>query len=109
EIGYNYRITDIQAAIGLTQLDRLEDIMARRHAIADRYGAALQHHPFIVPPHVPRHLEHNWQSYQVSLRSSAPLERDAAMDRLFDLGIPTRRGVMASHLEEPYRGLGPPL
>lgn len=109
EIGYNYRITDIQAAVGLTQLERLEDILARRRAVAERYRAALQNHPFVAAPHVPEHLEHNWQSYQVSLHSSAPMERDALMDRLFDLGIPTRRGVMASHLEEPYRGLAPPL
>lgn len=103
EIGFNHRLTDIQAAIGLAQLDRLDWILRRRSAIAERYGEALQAHPFITPPQVPPKVQPNWQSYQVTVSPDAPLERNAIMDRLFDLGIPTRRGVMASHLEAPYR------
>ena len=45
----------------------------------------------------------NWQSYQVRLREEAGLSRNTVMDRLFEMGIPTRRGIMASHLEPPYR------
>jgi perosamine synthetase len=103
EIGFNYRITDIQAAIGLCQLDRLDDALARRRAIAGRYSAALAQHPFLVPPSVPSGLEPNWQSYQVSVAAAVQLSRESVMDRLYDGGIPTRRGVMASHLEAPYR------
>jgi perosamine synthetase len=109
EIGYNHRITDIQAAIGLRQLDRLEDALARRRAIAAHYSAALADHPFLAAPAIPEGLEPNWQSYQISLRAHAPMTRNTVMDRLFDRGIPTRRGVMASHLEPPYRGLGAAL
>ena len=106
EIGYNYRITDIQAGIGLAQLDRLDDILARRREVADRYRRALAGHRAFIPPHVPSGLSPNWQSYQIALRRDAPVTRNAVMERLHALGIPTRRGVMASHLEPPYRDSG---
>jgi perosamine synthetase len=109
EIGYNHRITDIQAAIGLAQLDRLDYILERRRAVAARYGAYLSGHPAFIAPHVPPGLIYNWQSYQVRLREAAGLSRHAVMERLFEMGIPTRRGVMASHLEPPYRQDAPLL
>ena len=104
EIGYNFRITDIQAAIGIVQLDRLPEILERRRQIARRYNDYLRNHPVLVPPYVPEGLEHNWQSYMVALRPGTRLGRNQVMDWLHDKGIPTRRGVMASHLEPPYRG-----
>ncbi len=103
EVGYNFRITDIQAAIGLAQLDRLTHVLEARRALAERYEAALAQHPWLVPPRIPPHLSPNWQSYQVMMVADAPKTRNAVMDRLHELGIPTRRGVMASHLEPPYR------
>jgi perosamine synthetase len=106
EIGYNFRVTDIQAAIGLAQLDRLEDVLARRRAVAERYQRALAGHPVFIPPHVPPELLPNWQSYQIALRPNSPVTRNAVMERLHAMGIPTRRGVMASHLEAPYRAMG---
>jgi perosamine synthetase len=109
EIGYNHRITDIQAAIGLAQLDRLDDLLERRRAVAARYGAYLFGHPVLIAPHVPAELVPNWQSYQVRLRGDSGWSRNEVMDRLFKLGIPTRRGVMASHLEPPYRPAADPL
>ena len=109
EIGYNHRITDIQAAIGLAQLDRLDDILERRRAVAARYDAYLSGHSVFIAPHVPEELDPNWQSYQIRLRDCAGRSRNAVMDRLFEMGIPTRRGVMASHLEPPYRQDAPAL
>ena len=106
EIGYNFRITDIQAAIGLAQLDRLNDLLARRRAVAECYQRALAGHSFLIPPHVPTELTPNWQSYQIALRPGGPLARNTVMERLHAMGIPTRRGVMASHLEPPYRDMG---
>jgi perosamine synthetase len=105
EIGYNYRITDIQAGIGLAQLDRLDDILARRRAVADRYQRGLAGNRAYVPPGVPSGLSPNWQSYQIALSPNAPLTRNVLMERLHAMGIPTRRGVMASHLEAPYRNM----
>jgi perosamine synthetase len=106
EIGFNYRITDVQAAIGLCQLDRLPEFLACRRASAERYTRALANHPLIRPPHVPHGLQPNWQSYQVVCRTPGAAARNAIMDRLFEAGIPTRRGVMASHREAPYAPLG---
>jgi perosamine synthetase len=109
EIGYNHRITDIQAAIGLAQLDRLDDFLERRRAVAARYSAYLAGHPLLIAPHVPAGLLPNWQSYQVRLRPHSGWSRNEVMDRLFELGVPTRRGVMAAHLEPPYRHDAPSL
>ena len=109
EIGYNHRITDIQAAIGLAQLDRLDAILDRRRTVAARYDTYFSGHPLFIAPHVPAGLDHNWQSYQIRLRDGVGWSRNAVMDRLFEMGIPTRRGVMASHLEPPYRQDAPAL
>jgi perosamine synthetase len=106
EIGYNFRITDIQAAIGLAQLDRLDYVLGRRRALAERYQQALADHPVLIPPHVPAGLAPNWQSYQIAVRPGGSVTRNMVMDRLHAMGIPTRRGVMASHLEPPYASSG---
>lgn len=106
EIGYNFRITDIQAALGLCQLDRFDDLLARRRKVAERYIAGLSNHPCIEPPYVPVHVTPNWQSFQVRVRPNNSVVRNTVMERLHAEGIATRRGVMASHLEPPYKGLG---
>jgi perosamine synthetase len=106
EVGYNFRMTDIQAGVGVAQMNRLDDILERRRRIAARYVDALKQHPFLIPPFAPAHVEPNWQSFQVRIREDSPLTRDQIMERLHESGIATRRGVMASHLEPPYRGLG---
>jgi perosamine synthetase len=103
EIGYNFRITDIQAAIGLAQLDRADEALLRRRQAAEHYQRVLTNHPVFIPPHVPPKLTPNWQSYQITLRPGSNVSRNGVMDRLHAMGIPTRRGVMASHLEPPYR------
>ena len=106
EVGFNFRMTEIQAAIGNRQLDRLPDILARRRSVAERYNAALSSHPWIAPPVVPAESEVNWQTYQARVSRDAPFSRNQVMERLFAQGIPTRRGVMSSHLEPPYAGTG---
>lgn len=105
EVGYNARMTDIQAAIGVVQLSRTDELLAARRRIADIYNAHFRDHGLVEPPVVPEGVEHNWQSYQVMVCRQSPFSRNEIMDRLFEAGIPTRRGVMASHLEPPYRGL----
>ena len=77
--------------------------------MGDEMHDEITGHPALIAPHVPPGLIHNWQSYQVRLREDAGLPRNAVMDRLFEKGIPTRRGVMASHLEPPYRRDAPSL
>lgn len=109
EAGYNFRITDIQAAIGNAQLEKLPAILERRADVANRYNEYLCDHPMFVPPNVPDGLQHNWQTYQIEMRPGCGVERNAVMESLFESGIPTRRGVMASHLEPPYRASGAKL
>jgi len=100
EVGYNYRITDIQAGIGLAQLARLDDMLARRCRVAERYLAALPGLRFLRGPYVAPGVKPNWQSFQVAIDPGAPLSRNGLMDALHARGIATRRGVMASHLEQ---------
>jgi perosamine synthetase len=101
-VGYNYRLTDVQAAIGIEQMKRLDDIVSRRRELAARYDAALAEHPWLIPPHVPDYAFHNYQSYAAMLAEDAPFGRDELMQRLLDAGIATRRGIMLSHREPAY-------
>ena len=104
EIGFNYRMTDLQAAVGCAQLRRLDEMLAKRRALACRYTEHLATVPWLVPPQEPPGLRHNYQSYMVRLTSDAPIGRDQLMQELLDRGISTRRGIMAIHREAPYRG-----
>lgn len=103
EVGYNYRLTDLQAAIGLAQLTRLEGMLARRRALALQYSERLAALPWLVLPWEPAGCHHNFQSYIVRLRSDAPISRDNLMQELLQRGVSSRRGVMAIHREAPYR------
>ena len=108
--GFNYRMTDIQAAIGRVQLSRLAEIVSRRRDLAARYGQALQHVAGITPAAEPEWARSNWQSYTVRLEP--PLDQRRVMQRMLDDGVATRRGVMNAHREPAYppgswRGSGP--
>lgn len=107
-IGYNYRMSDIHAALGLAQLTKLKTILAGRKRVAERYNNNFKNHPDIITPFVPPGVTHAWQSYQIRLRGRAK-QRKSIMQKLLDAGIATRTGVMASHLEKPYRALYPHL
>ncbi len=104
EVGYNYRMTDLQAAVGLVQLARLDDMLLRRRELARRYSERLSALPWLVLPEESIGTRHNFQSYMMRLTQEAPLSRDELMQRLLDRGIATRRGIMAIHREVPYRG-----
>lgn len=101
ELGFNYRMTDIQAAIGIEQLKKFDDILVRRRRLADRYNASLPEIPGVSIPYVPDYAEHTYQSYCVRLDPELTAPRNEVMERLLALGIATRRGIMAIH-EEPY-------
>jgi dTDP-4-amino-4,6-dideoxygalactose transaminase len=103
EVGYNYRMTDLQAAVGLVQLRRLDDLLARRRVLAARYSERLSKLEWLAPPAEPDGYKHNFQSYMVRLKAGAPIGRDALMQGLLERGIATRRGIMAIHREPPYR------
>jgi perosamine synthetase len=103
EVGYNYRMTDMQAAIGLVQLDRLPGFLVRRRALAANYTQALRSLDWLECPTVPANSEHNYQSYMVRLTDAAPATRDSIMQTLLERNISTRRSIMAIHRETPYR------
>jgi dTDP-4-amino-4,6-dideoxygalactose transaminase len=105
ERGFNYRMTDMQAALGLCQLDALDGILASRARLAERYNAAFADVPFLQTPYDPEYAQRTWQSYCVRLLPGAPVERTELMQLLLDEGIPTRRGVMAIHHEGAYPGV----
>lgn len=106
--GFNYRMTDMQAAIGRRQLQRLPHILARRRALAASYAERLAGVPGIEPPFEPEWARSNWQSYCVRLPDGA--DQGRVMQAMLDRGVATRRGVMCSHLEDAYADMAfPPL
>jgi perosamine synthetase len=98
-LGFNYRMTDIQAAIGREQLTRLAEIIERRRALASRYAAALARVRGVAAPTEPAWARSNWQSYAVRLERG---DLRTVMQRMLDEGITTRRGVMNAHMEPAY-------
>jgi perosamine synthetase len=102
EIGYNYRMTDLQAALGLVQLERLPEMLSRRRLLARRYSTRLAMIPWLTVPTEPLSCRHNFQSYMVRLREGAPITRDELMQELLNRGVSSRRGIMAIHRERPY-------
>ncbi len=102
ERGWNYRMTDMQAMLGLCQMDMLDEILAERARLAARYTAAIEDIPFLNAPYEPDYAERTWQSYAVTLGPDAPVDRTELMRLLLLDGVPTRRGVMAIHREASY-------
>lgn len=101
--GYNYRLTDIQAAIGLEQLKKLPKILEKRKYLAERYNKLLSEIKYIKTPFIPIFADHNYQSYIIRLTEDSPIKQKTFMQKLLDAGIATRRGVMACHLEPYYQ------
>jgi len=102
EIGFNFRMTDLQAAIALVQLGRLDGMLARRRALASRYDQLLGGAAGVETPSVPGDREHNYQTYMVRLRGGGAARRDAVLEKLMAAGVSTRPGVMSAHREPPY-------
>lgn len=100
EVAYNYRMTDIQGAIGRVQLQRLGGIVERRRALAAQYHRRLSGIDGVTVPREPRWARSNWQSYCVRLDSR--FDQRGVMQGLLDEGIATRRGVMCAHREPAY-------
>lgn len=104
EVGYNYRMTDIQAAVGLVQLGKLDAMIVRRRELASRYDRLLRDVPGLTPVRDPGHGQSNFQSYWVLLDEGFPVGRDDLLAALADAGVSARRGIMAAHLEPAYAG-----
>jgi perosamine synthetase len=102
EPAYNFRTTDMQAAMGRTQLARLPQTIATRRALAERYRAALDQHPVLAPPSELPWMRANFQSYPLRMRAGARLSQVEIMQHLLDCGVASRRGVGNAHSEPAY-------
>jgi dTDP-4-amino-4,6-dideoxygalactose transaminase len=104
EVGYNYRMTDLQAALGIVQVGRLDALVADRRRMATRYWELLSGSE-ISPVRDPAHGESNFQSFWVRLPADSALDRGGVLEALAARGISARRGIMAAHLEPAYAGV----
>jgi dTDP-4-amino-4,6-dideoxygalactose transaminase len=99
-LGYNYRLTDLQAAVGRVQLQRMPAILERRRRLAARYATQLASVPGLRIPTEPAWARSNWQSYCVGLPDHC--NQRQVMQLLLDQGIASKRGVMCTHRSPAY-------
>jgi dTDP-4-amino-4,6-dideoxygalactose transaminase len=102
EIGFNYRMTDLQAAVGLVQLGRLQEAVARRREIAAGYRAALSDVEGLRFSQDPAHGTSNFQSFWFEVLPDFGMGREELLAHLADDGISARRGIMAAHRQPAY-------
>jgi perosamine synthetase len=102
-LGYNYRMTDIQAAVGREQLKRLREIIETRRRLAGTYRSLLSVIADLELPDEPNWARSNWQSFCVRLPDGC--SQRMVMQRMLDEGVSTRRGIMCSHREPAYTDL----
>ena len=102
EVGFNYRMTDIQAAVGLVQLDKLDRMVLRRRELASRYQDMLSDVPGLRTVRDPAWGESNFQSFWVELGHDYPLSRNELLSALAAEGISARAGIMAAHRQPAY-------
>lgn len=102
ELGFNYRMTDIQAAVGREQLKKLPALLLQRREQVRRYRDLLSHFPGVALPQEPDRVHSNWQSFCVRLPDQC--DQQKVMQRLLDAGIASRRGIMCAHREPAYAG-----
>ena len=98
ELGYNFRITDIQSSIGLSQLKRLPSMIAERQAGAEIYKSMLGDVENLILPLDSSEIAHSWQSYVVLLKKDSNIDRNELMKQLAERGIATRPGTQALHM-----------
>ena len=101
-IGYNFRMSDVQAAIGIAQMDKLDKLLKKRENIATVYNKAFAGHPYLDISYVPAGCKHTYQSYLLRVKKESPIRREEIMAKLAQAGIATRRGIMAIHQEPAY-------
>ncbi|SEQ12902.1 DegT/DnrJ/EryC1/StrS family aminotransferase [Microlunatus flavus] len=108
EVGYNFRMTDLQAAVGIVQLGRLPEVVARRRELAATYTKFLAEVPGLRTVIDPAWGESNFQSFWVEVGDAYPLDREGLLERLAHADISARRGIMSTHRQPPYVGVAAP-
>jgi dTDP-4-amino-4,6-dideoxygalactose transaminase len=104
-LGYNYRMTDLQAALGSSQLLRLEDFQKRRALLAGRYPGLLAGLPLRLPLALDDRSP-SWHLYAVEIGEDCPVDRATAFSRLRHAGIGVNVHYLPIHLQPYYRKLG---
>ncbi len=104
EIGFNYRMTDLQAAVGIVQLGKLDEVVTRRRALAERYRDALADVAGIRLVADPPHGTSNYQSLWLEVGDAFPLDREGLLTVLAEHDVSARRGIMAAHRQPAYAG-----
>ena len=101
EMGYNYKMSDITATVGVAQLRKLDKIIERKRELANYWNEKLQGIDFIESPHVSGNVEHIYQSYVVLV--DRRIDRNNIIEKLLEKGIQTQIGTYASHIQPVYR------
>ena len=103
-LGYNYRMTDLQGAIGVVQLKKLDQFINERARWADYYKRELTSIPWLSLPSFSDDYKHGWQSFVLLIdEEKAPYSRNEIMERLQEAGISTRPGTHAVHMLGFYK------
>lgn len=100
EVGYNYRLTNIAAAVGVAQLEQLPEFLEAKRRIASRYAEALADLPLVLPPRAPW-ADPTWWLYSVLLSPSAG-ESEQVVERMAQHGVQTRPLWMPLHRQPPF-------
>lgn len=103
-LGYNYRMTDLQASLGVEQFKKLELIIAKRRQLAENYNRAFYNNPKIEIPFVPKYMRHTYQSYMVRFRNTK-ISQDKIIESLSKKGISSKPGIMLIHKQPSYQKL----
>lgn len=101
DAGFNYRLSDVHAAIGVVQMSRLDGILAARRSLADEYATRLRGIAGVTAPTTPPGLEHSFQSYVAVLADG--IDRDAVIDAMRARGVETTLGTYSMHLQPYFR------
>jgi perosamine synthetase len=96
-LGYNYRITEMSAALGISQIKRIDEIIAKRERVAQMYKDRLSTLDWVRPPLVRPNVRMAWFVYTITLREG--LNRDTVMQAMMKKGIPTRGYFSPVHLQ----------
>ncbi len=102
--GFNFRMTDIQATIGVEQMKKLPALLKDRQERAAFYTEQLAEIDWIIPPHIPQGYQHGWQAYVCQIKTEKGASfRNQLMDFLQSEGISTRPGTHAVHMLAYYQ------
>ncbi len=103
EVAYNYRMTDIQASVGIKQLEKLNFIIDERRKIAKRYNEAFASIKGVKVQEEKDGYFTNYQSYTLLFDENSKVSRNQFMELMLEQGVSTRRGIMTSHRESAYK------